>query len=79
MSKKVRAAAVGGTTEYPESAADNRSPDAPAETEIAALAWSYWEARGFQGGSPEDDWYRAQAELTRRRTPRLDTPPSESD
>ncbi len=35
--------------------------------EIARLAYSYWEARGYQGGSPEDDWYRAQAELRRRR------------
>ncbi len=35
--------------------------------EVARLAYSYWEARGHQGGSSEDDWYRAQAELSRRR------------
>lgn len=28
--------------------------------EIARLAYSYWEARGFQGGSPEEDWCRAE-------------------
>jgi len=28
--------------------------------EIARLAYSYWEARGCQGGSPEEDWLRAE-------------------
>jgi hypothetical protein len=31
--------------------------------QIARLAYSYWEARGGVGGSPEDDWLRAQQEL----------------
>ena len=31
--------------------------------QIAELAYSYWEARGCQGGSPEEDWARAEAEL----------------
>lgn len=35
--------------------------------EIAALAHSYWEARGRQGGSPEEDWFRAVEEVRRRR------------
>jgi len=30
---------------------------------IALLAYSYWERRGRQGGSPEDDWYRAEQEI----------------
>jgi hypothetical protein len=30
--------------------------------EIARLAYSYWEARGRQDGSPEEDWYRAEKE-----------------
>ena len=37
----------------------------PAE-EIARLAYSYWEARGCQGGSPEEDWYRAEREWDER-------------
>jgi len=38
--------------------------------DIAALAYSYWEARGFQGGSPEEDWLRAEQEMrSRRRQP----------
>ena len=39
---------------------------APTEPRIAELAYSYWEARGFQGGSPWDDWFRAEEELKRR-------------
>ena len=35
----------------------------PAPEEIAALAYSYWEARGYHGGSPEEDWLRAEQEL----------------
>ena len=36
------------------------------DNEIATLAFSYWEARGYQGGSPEDDWFRAECELRER-------------
>jgi hypothetical protein len=36
----------------------------PAQQEIASLAYSYWEARGCQGGSPEEDWFRAEDELS---------------
>jgi len=38
-------------------------PDAPTQEQIASLAYSYWEARGYQGGSPEEDWLRAEREL----------------
>ncbi len=30
---------------------------------VAQLAYSYWEARGCEGGSPEEDWFRAEEEL----------------
>jgi Protein of unknown function (DUF2934) len=30
---------------------------------IARLAYSYWEARGFTGGSAEQDWLRAEQEI----------------
>ena len=30
---------------------------------VARVAYSFWEARGFQGGSPEADWLRAEQEL----------------
>jgi hypothetical protein len=29
---------------------------------ISRLAYSYWEARGYQGGSQDDDWLRAERE-----------------
>lgn len=35
--------------------------------EIARLAYSFWEARGRQGGSPEEDWFRAEQEILKRR------------
>lgn len=35
----------------------------PDVDQIARLAYSYWEARGGEGGSAEDDWFRAEREL----------------
>jgi hypothetical protein len=42
--------------------ADN-GRSAPAQSAIAELAYSYWEARGYQGGSDWEDWFRAEREL----------------
>jgi hypothetical protein len=39
----------------------------PTHAEIAELAYQYWESRGGQGGSPWEDWFRAEQELLRRR------------
>lgn len=39
----------------------------PSQEDIAILAYSYWEARGCLGGSPEEDWLRAEQELRNRR------------
>jgi hypothetical protein len=36
----------------------------PAYNEVAALAYTYWVGRGCQGGSPEEDWLRAEQELS---------------
>ncbi len=33
---------------------------------IARLAYSYWEARGRQGGSQVEDWVRAEREFATR-------------
>jgi hypothetical protein len=30
---------------------------------IAKLAYSYWEARGYEAGDPREDWFRAEREL----------------
>ena len=55
-----------------EMAASSASPEelltpvaaiAPEHAAIARLAYSYWLARGCQGGSAEEDWLRAEGEL----------------
>jgi len=51
-------------TERSESAV---APD-PTFDEIAQLAYSYWEARGYEGGSSELDWLRAEQALRGRLT-----------
>lgn len=42
--------------------------DVPDQEEIRQLAYSYWEARGYQGGSAEEDWLRAEQEIRSRET-----------
>jgi hypothetical protein len=37
------------------------------QEEIARLAYSYWEARGGEGGSSDDDWFRAEQQVRRKR------------
>ena len=39
----------------------------PTREEIADLAYSNGEARGGEGGSPWEDWFRAERELMARR------------
>lgn len=39
---------------------------APTREDVAELAYSYWEARGGTGGSPWEDWFRAEQELKSR-------------
>jgi len=43
------------------------SSDSASSTEdIAKLAYALWEARGGNGGSAEEDWYRAEQEIRAR-------------
>lgn len=37
------------------------------QEEIATLAYSYWIARGYADGGAEEDWLRAERELTAKR------------
>lgn len=39
---------------------------AVSQEEIARLAYSYWVARGYAAGSPEEDWLRAEQEVKAR-------------
>lgn len=56
-------------TEMQDSPAQPGTSIAPAENvqldreKIAVLAYSYWEGRGYQGGSPEEDWLLAEEQL----------------
>ena len=36
--------------------------------DIARLAYTFWEQRGGDGCSPEQDWFRAESELKARRS-----------
>lgn len=42
------------------------SPDitlARGAQDIAALAYQYWQARGYPDGSSEEDWFRAERDI----------------
>ncbi len=39
----------------------------PMQDEIELVAYLYSESRGFRGGSPEEDWLRAEQEVRARR------------
>ena len=41
----------------------NTTNDFSMHETISRRAYSYWEARGCVGGSPEEDWLRAEAEI----------------
>lgn len=53
------AAAPAESPAMPESAA---LPETDQDA-VARLAYSYWAARGYKGGSPEEDWLRAEEEI----------------
>lgn len=63
-----RAQPAGTSVAAPQevSAAAVPVPYEPSHEEIATLAYLYWEARGCQGGSPDEDWTRAENELRSR-------------
>ena len=49
---------VTATRKKPRVVAADPTPEA-----VAQLAYSYWEARGFHAGSPEEDWLRAERQV----------------
>lgn len=58
-----RAARAVSPALEPEVAAAVAPATQPSREAVARLAYAYWEARGYQGGSPEEDWNRAEQEL----------------
>lgn len=64
MIPKVEVAGNPGTSNEPPDIADEAVTAEPANhDEIAALAYEFWTQRGSPIGSPEEDWFRAEAEL----------------
>ena len=41
-------------------------PTGPSHSDIAALAYQIWSDRGCPIGSPDEDWFQAEKELSRR-------------
>jgi len=48
---------------YSDSTSDSASDPIIDRDAVARLAYSYWEERGYAGGSAEEDWLRAEDEL----------------
>ncbi len=48
-------------------AAPSAAPPVSDDEEIARIAYSYFEARGYQHGSDEEDWLRAEQEYRSRK------------
>ena len=58
--------AASPATEAPTTTPVSHRKPAVSPEEIAYLAYSYWEARGFTHGLADEDWIRAEAELLGR-------------
>ena len=58
-----RAKHTSSPAEKPSEPAARAAVCEPSQDEIARIAYSYWEARGYAGGSSEEDWLRAEREL----------------
>jgi hypothetical protein len=66
--KPKAAVAVADETAISKLAEAVANPPAPSQEEIARLAYSYWLERDGSGGSPGEDWLRAEEELSARAT-----------
>jgi Protein of unknown function (DUF2934) len=61
--QKTETAAVDGAALATEVDTAVEATPTPDHEQTAQLAYSYWQARGCPDGSPEDDWFRAEADL----------------
>jgi hypothetical protein len=70
--KAAAAAAAAGAV--PEAVTASLAEFTPNEREeIERLAYSYWQERGCPHGSQEEDWFRAEEEVRRRRSRSAET------
>ncbi|HEX4229568.1 MAG TPA: DUF2934 domain-containing protein [Bryobacteraceae bacterium] len=63
---KAMAASAGAGAEVsaPSAVVQSHAAKPPVTRErVAELAHSYWAARGYAQGNPEEDWFRAESEL----------------
>ncbi|HCC57342.1 MAG TPA: hypothetical protein DEQ47_08765 [Solibacterales bacterium] len=60
--KKTKAAASETVAGNDVAAATLATTAEEAHQQIAKIAYGYWAARGFQGGSQSEDWLRAEQE-----------------
>ena len=70
MPKEKAMVAEAGAESQAEVVVENEPEVTPTDEEIAALAYSFWEDRGMNAGSSEEDWFRAERELRARSRPR---------
>jgi Protein of unknown function (DUF2934) len=61
--KRHKKADVTDLQAAPQLTAAAETPWLVSREDVARLAFSYWEQRGRQHGSPEADWVRAEQEL----------------
>ena len=63
MSKEATKRAVATQTELAEALSNGQTASATHE-KIAVLAYELWQQRGCPEGCPEEDWFRAEQQLT---------------
>jgi hypothetical protein len=69
MAKKKRTKAIEEITAAPVLVSEEKasteilSSAVSLQEKISLLAYTYWEQRGRKGGSPEEDWFRAEREI----------------
>ena len=63
MAKEATKRAVATETESSEDLNDKQTAS-PTHEQIAVLAYDLWQQRGCPEGCPEEDWFRAEQELT---------------
>ena len=63
MAKEATKRAVAAQTESAEDLSNGQTAS-PIHEQIAVLAYELWQQRGCPEGCPEEDWFRAEHELT---------------
>ena len=61
--RKKAASSANVPKRHKKAASAPLTPREVTQEEIARLAYAYWEQRGYENGSPEVDWFRAEREL----------------